>query len=908
MSGVLGSRFRAALSVLLMASFQLSSLPMYLGDAMAEVQGEGLTVWVPPKMLAGERYEGVVIVAEISDHARDILLVSSNPAVVVPERVTVEPGMHQAVFVIDAQPELSLSTAATVSAVMGGAFGESSAALYNRQAGNNSMVRLLAFNNTSLSFARVVAVAGQSAGSDYLLNAADTVVTLVYLGGTADVTIDNESGYGVVDIPLVDGANRVSVFGRPGEEITVTRLPIEPAITVNVSALSTIPSWTPEWGYQRSWVLVDAERNGKPVRGDLQVIATSSNPDVLEVEKGTTICKLPCAIPVRGHTEGEAQIGVQVAGIGGRAVDIAVVPPVRYMAASADVENLAKKYIIQSIGTSTQFVINSTLLTSHASEKVVSSAVTDGPMYGLVGHYATLAANYTKIELTGNMTTLTPGQFSKTVPLVIPGVKFHMSSSGGPAQAEWSFFSGLLGGDVGKGNSALTGGMPSTVIRSTSVGIGSSHAAMSSFEVRLSEPVGPAELKGELTAITLPETGIRLAGYLVNGTLRGYPAQNKGVSLGAIPSFSVPDIVQVQPAQTGPQLQVDVPPIAYPAEGFVFAAHIVQGGIPLQKVDPLYELGRADPDRAGDVQEIDAVFIHSSSRNVAKVTLSAVMNAIDIDVVWPEVLKLDRSYDMAVITSVPGARIQISGDVRGTSSSDAGTVTLYPAGAEGDKKVVVTASKAGWATATAEKVLPAKRFVNMTIDALDAEGNSVSAPFTLEYETVDGEVGTFQYTTPYTIDVRPFASRPVLTFGTAPAETNDGSSYVYESTRETDSGFTGIFERQTKLTVINGIGSGYYLPGQSVRVEANPDNQILGFAVVEKFSHWEYDSDSIYVRDWTAGVQDVIAGDVDATITAVYIADFTTLAVLVLSTAAAVGVYAYREEIRTILEAYRKRA
>lgn len=862
-------------------------------------------MWIPPKMLAGERYTGVVVVPEVSDFAKEVLLVSSNPAVMLPERVNVEPGMHQASFAIDVQPAFSLS-ALTVSAVMGGAFGEARSALYDSQAGNSGMVRLLAFNGTSLSFARVVLVGAQPQGSTYTLEGTDTTVTLVYLGGTVNVTIDGEKGYGIADIPLVQGTNRISVFGRPGEEITVTRIPVDPAITVEVSSLSTIPAWTPEWGYQRSWVLVDAERNGKPLRGGFEVIATSSNPDVLEVEKVVNICSLPCAVPVRGHSEGEAQVGVQVAGIGGGVVDIKVVPPVRYMTISADLESLARKYITQNVGTSVQFVINSTALFSHASEKVVSSAVTDGPVYGLVGHYATIAANYTTIDVTGNTTTLTPGQFSKKVPLVIPGAKYYISSSGGPAQAEWSFFSGLMKGDVGKGSSALTGGAPSTVVKSTSVGIGSSHAAMSSFEVRLSEPVGPAELKGELAAITIPETRIQLAGYIVDGTVRGYPSQDRGVSVGSVPSFSVPETIQVQTAQTGPQLEVDVPPIAYPAEGFVFAAHIAQGGVPLQRVDPLFELGRADPDKAGDVQEIDAVFIHPSSRNVAKVTISAVMNAIELDVAWPDALKLDRPNEMAVIASVPGARIQVSGDVRGTSS-DVGTVTLYPAGAEGERKVVITASKTGWATATAEKVLPANKYLNMTVEAVDAKGNLISAPFTLEYATVDGKVDVIEDTTPHTFDVRPLVSKPELKFGTAPAELNGGSSYVHRSTRQTGSGFTGIYERQSSLTVVNGVGSGYYTPGQSVHVEAGQDRQILGFAVAEKFSHWEYDSDSVYVRDRTARVLEVIIGEADSTMTAVYVTDFTALAVLILSTAAAVGVYAYREEIRTILEAYRKR-
>src|SRR5690606_13474599 len=249
MSVIARSRFGAVLSVLLVGTLQLSSLFLYPGYAMAEVQGEALTVWIPPKMLAGESYTGVVIVPEVSDVAREVLIVSNSPAVMAPERVTVEPGMHQTTFAIDVQPEFSLSTV-TVSAVMEGAFGESNGALYDSQAGNGGMVRLLAVNGTRLSVARVVVV-GQPVGRASPLAGVDTDVTLVYPGGTKNVTIDGEKGYGVADIPIVEGSNRISVFGRPGDEITVTRIPVDPDITVQVSSLSTIPAWTPEWGYQR---------------------------------------------------------------------------------------------------------------------------------------------------------------------------------------------------------------------------------------------------------------------------------------------------------------------------------------------------------------------------------------------------------------------------------------------------------------------------------------------------------------------------------------------------------------------------------------------------------------------------------------------------------------------------------
>src|SRR5690606_1215890 len=275
-----------------------------------------IALWIPPKLLAGENYSGVVTVTEAESYDRDVLLVSDNPGVVrVPERVTIKADMHQAVFNIKAaiEPLSRSSVTASVSAVVsGGVVSRTTSTVYDASVGGGNVIRLLAFGKTALSFARVVVVAPESSGGDYDADEDDgktTTVTLVYPAGTSRVTIDSRTGYGVADVPLVDGENRISVFGRPGDTIAVTRVPVDPAITVKISSLSTVPAWSPEWGYQRSWVLVDAERNGKPIRGggdnSFTVTATSSDPDVLEVEqafwrKSSMLCDLPCAIPIRG--------------------------------------------------------------------------------------------------------------------------------------------------------------------------------------------------------------------------------------------------------------------------------------------------------------------------------------------------------------------------------------------------------------------------------------------------------------------------------------------------------------------------------------------------------------------------------------------------------------------------------
>jgi hypothetical protein len=1051
-------------------------------------------------MLTGEKYQGVVTVTDVEGFDRDVLLVSDNPgSVQVPESVAIKANMHQAVFDIQvaAGPLSRSSVTASVSAVMsGGLVSKATTTVYDASAiDSGNSVRLLAFSKTALSFARVVVVmpdsgSGSSSGGNSNSNSNNNKeIALVYPGGMSKVTIDGNTGYGIADIPLVDDDNRISVFGRPGDAITVTRVPVDPAITVKVSSLHTIPAWTPEWGYQTSWVLVDAERSGKPVRGGggggngFTVTATSSNPGVIEVEKSGTMmqCDLPCAIPIHGVSEGNAQVGVYISGIGGgTTADIATVMPLRHGASGTDIANLAGKYIQRIIGPSKTFTIDgggsSVALTSYSSEKAVSSDVTDGPVYGLVGHYATLSANYTVTSLTGNSTSgATTGQLSVKVPLVVPGASYYMSPfmSGGPVQAEWSDFDGLLKGDIRQQQGdVLTGGMPGTTVKTVPVGIGSSYAAMSTFDVRLNDRVGSAEQKGELTAVALDGSDIRLAGYVTpaDGLLRGYAADviggNKGVfnsllyvpQLPASPSSSqsstattqattqqqqqqqstggngaggaptgqgapssppqpqlpvpllpglqgqglpVQQQQQSQSSQATAKMEVEVPPLSYPAEGFVFAAHIVsqQGGVPMMKVSPLYELGRGSAGMAGKAQEIDSVFIYD--RYVETVKTQVVMNSIDVHVDWPDVLKLGRQVNMTVVVpGVEGAKVSVSGDVRGIPVVDAatamnggngngngtgvgpvtGTVTtmaLYATGTEGDRNVVVSVSKLGWMTATASKVIPAKRYETLEIAATSSvvngtTGNTVNVPihvpFTLTYSTIDDNnnsgglaggtaatttTGTAQTslpnppataaattaaatatgqshgqktltgTTPYVLDERPIVSRSV-TFGSvsSPAE-NGGARYAYTG-RSEDAGnrITGIYERQVQLVVEGGSGSGYYSAGQQVPIAAGPDRQVLGFAVVDRFSHWEYDRNSVYLSDQRArSTQAIIIATTAATTTAttgdmataavmiraVYSADYTVLAVMVVSTAIAIGAYAYRSEIRTMIDTYRRK-
>lgn len=1081
-------------TILLLSSSPRSDFHFTFPSANASEMQGGFTVWVPAKMIAGEKYQGVVVTTNATDYPRDIILVSSNPDTVsVPYHLTIMPESHQATFNIDVRKQSQqnpiahyhysssyyhhhIDSLVKISAVQGTTLSETGTTVYANDTttdklntDDNNNLRLLAFNNTNLGFARVVALIQSRSYDGFFAipSTSNRTVTIAYPGGISHATIDSQTGYGWVDIPLKDGANKISVLGESGsssapiDTITITRTPVTPNYSVKVSALSTIPAWSPEWGYVDSWVLIDASRDGKPLRGNFEVVATSSDPGIVEVvvpsapprNDGRIMCNLPCAIPVRGHNEGVAQIGVQISGIGGGSVNIATIQPVHYVAGvpvDRDIittiiqKAIAKKYgSSSSTASAFPFAINSTSI-SYSSEKVISSTVSDGTvLYGLVGHYASISANYT--VFTSQLSSIT-GQLTRVVPILIPGVLYQMStnvggsSSSGAAEAallsSGNDFNGLM---KSNNNSEITRegkSSSSPLMRSTSIGIGSSYAAMTSFDVLLEEEfTDAADVQGDITLTSLPGSNIILSGYVSGGAVRGYPDGNESVietttitaapsssgdsifmknnsnnDNGAFSSPSATDNNSILKSSSSPtystssplpyqlpinmpmQLEVEVPPLSYPAEGFTYAAHIInQAGVPIERVYPLYQLGSADIKHAGQVQEISSVFIHS--RYVARVPISVVMNAINLRVQWPEYLKSNRPYNMTVSTNVPDAAILVSGVEGDDNSSIQGKavpgsnniITLFANG-EGEKKVVISASKPGWTTTSVEKVIPVRKYINITIDAIDKEkGTRVKVPFKMMYTTVDdkttlptavkntgvtpltppsssslmqlnqqqhtsqslqlqssslqqqlqqtfqGNVKTIEGTTPYVLDERPLVAK-TITFGEASnSEENNGTLYVYSgkmrevgdsSSNNNDDNnfianaavFTGLYERQFHLTVINGLGTGYYYKDQNAQIVANPDKQILGFAIVEKFSHWEYNSSnsnnknrSIFMKDRNNRVQNIaLAGNGDATVTAIYATDYSTLLILILSTAAAIVCYAYREEIKTIMGAYRK--
>jgi hypothetical protein len=530
--------------VLIAASLAFPSSSFLLAQAHGEVQGDFM-VWVPSKMMAGEKYEGVVVMTNTTNFARDVLLVSTNSDLVLPDRVTIPPGVHQAPFDVNVLPTAT-NQVVRVSAVQGSSLSETGGTIFVGGSDDLSSIRLLAFNNTNLSFARVVALT--QTGPSFSPPSSNITVTLAYPGGLAHTTISSKTGYGVVDVPLIDGANKISVTGRPGDAIVVTRSSIAPAYSVKVSALSTIPAWSPEWGYVGSWVLVDASRDGKPLRGDFEVIATSSDPGVAEVSKNRSMCKLPCAIPVEGHDEGFAQIGVQVTGIGGGSVNIATVPPTRYVpSVTVDVANIIAKDLQKKHG-AISFVINSTAI-SFSSEKAISSAVSDGRVYGMVGHYGTLYANYTLLS-----SAISAEKYSKVVPILVPGVVYQLSSNG-PIRTTGNDFDALMEGDVG---------IRSPLMKSVAIGVGSSYASMESFDVEINEST--QDLKGDATAISLPGASVQLSAYMTGGYVRGYPPKAESVITN---TQTIPiDGSQLGTSAPTSSMEVDVPALVYPAEGF----------------------------------------------------------------------------------------------------------------------------------------------------------------------------------------------------------------------------------------------------------------------------------------------------------------------------------------------------
>ena len=363
-------------------------------------------------------------------------------------------------------------------------------------------------------------------------------------------------------------------------------------------------------------------------------------------------------------------------------------------------------------------------------------------------------------------------------------------------------------------------------------------------------------------------------------------------------------------------LEVLAPGRVHVGEDFPFAVHeLNHKGMPMRKAGGL---GIFSPDASvvtaasgtdGGGGGLMAVVTPGTSR--VSVVSSAEAGATEHEFVgFENPLNIELHLEKTGFRVGEEIRLEVTGSIKADytlltdfpfeqTGDDGGTFLIRPDAESASSVLTVTASRDGYATASASATVSVQRIFSVDVTALDTDGRRLYIPF----EMTAGGVPDRNLGTPYHADLEPKRIR--ITF--SEEVSSDGAGYVLESVRvngkdadgtgpdvflDGDTEVVATYGRVVLVSVTDGTGSGVYRYGDTVRVSA-PDRDRVFFLVRDVFDGWvglEPARDVSSPRPSSPTLEFVAIEDLD--IAATYREDYTYLMAAVLVPLSAAGLYA----------------
>ena len=358
-------------------------------------------------------------------------------------------------------------------------------------------------------------------------------------------------------------------------------------------------------------------------------------------------------------------------------------------------------------------------------------------------------------------------------------------------------------------------------------------------------------------------------------------------------------------------LEVLAPGRVHVGEDFPFAVHeLNHKGMPMRKAGGL---GIFSPDAsvvtAAATGGLMAVVTPGTSR--VSVVSSAEAGATEHEFVgFENPLNIEIHLEKTGFRVGEEIRLEVTGPIKADytlltdfpfeqTGTDGGTFLIRPDAESASSVLTVTASRDGYATASASATVSVQRIFSVDVGAADTDGRRLYIPF----EMTAGGVPYPGLRTPYHADLEPKRMRIAF----SEEVSSDGAGYALESVlvngKSTDGSGPDVFldgdinvkatyGRVILVSVTDGTGSGVYRYGDTVRVSA-PDRDRVSFLVRDVFDGWvglEPARDASLPRSSSPALEFVATEDMD--ITATYREDYTYLMAAVLVPLSAAGLYA----------------
>ena len=921
----------------------------------ATAAGSGL-LWVPDRMIQGEQYHGMVLSDPATPTGMLAVLSSGDGSVAtVPDSVSVLPYRNHAVFQIN-----PVGTGDTeILAILDGRLHSAPVRIFSSYSEPDSIVLTLAANRTRAESVTAYATVLDRNGLPVPV-AEDTRIRLATTGALSTpekVTVKNGTSAARFEVGVRGTGSVIATADGLGPDTAdIERLHEEFAVRVAVAPDIAMPD-----SYVHYYVWL--ERDGRPYRpphvvdatiqsGNLEVARLEENPSVKrhEGQRIHLVGGVAHGVMYTG-APGHATITAGADGFGSAQDDLFV-----GTATIADTDGdsgFTFRLHEQDILNAGDIHLDRLLPAEPEPNALISwvyPPVTDGQAWAVVATYHVDTAERLESgppDESGRMITSVVRD-AEVTPVWADGVFVHVSSDPGlehdgtyqmgsrPMKVNAIEFE-VYGSD--QGSHEITVSAQDMRPDSASVEVVPDH--LHDLDLHIVElPLVPHVLPRDLAMVSLVDgTGAAVnardvlnhdadlylsadsallsensikparlgsAAAVIGGTITG-DSTEVTVTLDGVGSASR----SIRVGGATASLEVLAPGRVHVGEDFPFAVHeLNHKGMPMRKADGL---GIFSPDASvvttAATGGLMAVVTPGTSR--VSVVSSAEAGATEHEFVgFENPLNIEIHLEKTGFRVGEEIRLEVTNPIEADytlltdfpfeqTGTDGGTFLIMPDVESASSVLTVTASRDGYATASASATVSVQRIFSVDVGAADTDGRRLYIPF----EMTAGGVPHNNLRTPYHTDLEPKRIR--ITF--SEEVSSDGAGYVLESVRVNDKDTDGTgpdvfldgdievaatYGRVVLVSVTDGTGSGVYRYGDIVRVSA-PDMDRVSFLVRDVFDGWvglEQLRD-VSLSQLSSSVLEFAATE-DMDITATYREDYTYLMAVVLVPLSAAGLYA----------------
>ncbi|WP_042685601.1 hypothetical protein [Candidatus Nitrosotenuis chungbukensis] len=852
------------------------------GYAFAEM--DSVNLWAPSNIVAGENYEGVVILDAGAKYGQTMMLSTNDPTIIkIPESITILPYSNHGIFPIKAIKE----GAVTIFAATNGQIIQKSINVYSSSRVPEGLRIILPVNTTKAENMLGYVIATDSKGSP----APVSKDTKVNLNSTPLIQVNEDS-------LLIKSGSHLSKFSAKikgsgkifanAEGLKIGEHEIVKTQDVVTVRIAVAPNIILE--DSKAYFFVWLEKDGKPYKPPYVVHAflSSNNLDSIRFTARSDVKQYSDSILQISLTDGVGS-GHVISGNSGSAVITANVDAFGSTQTSVVVGPVTIDKNFQPIESDKEEKLKEIeKRTPNVAFIWLYPTITDSDGYGVIALYNMNSTKNTSTHADTNSTSVSiSSTVNRIVPVPLDGRTISLTSSGDLQHPNMLKLSeskevllqrgvghnhALLFDVVGKsqGEYTVSASGPGLERYQSRINIMSSYHDL--YQLKTTPiPTLPGSTQALAMVSIIDNFGALIdaqktfAGPVeISVSSRSHnekitiTSQNSAIYSGNIVEasptiFSSATLSPVEhvitPNGIAASVSIDAPTKAHITEKIPFTVHEIDSfGVPLRKINftnisatpgitingKYLEINNAGTEKIAAISKIGA----------SNINIEAFANNLDFSIIPSGVTnRIGKEFELRITSDVKDIDVQIESPFP-YKKIDELTYAITP-DEEGHLGITFTAFKKGYTPSKSIFSVHAEKIVNIGFKAIGSDGKELNIEKHIEIGNVSKNI-----VTPYQGEFKSQFLRsqfpPNVVIGNHGYKLNN---VVFEDQEFPDGRISNIYlnrdaqiiakyDRMIKIDVENALGGGFYTYGQVVNLSVPPKDK-LSFLVREVFDHWE---------------------------------------------------------------------